>query len=269
MSATNPTANFASIVYGPLGVSSDDPAETFHEASRLYPSLAPLRLDVLAELAEGGELSETTARSARVHDHRPTVVLPPGTRLRGTLEDAIRRRRSRKATSSRPLRLHELAALLVSSYSAVSEREGPRRPVPSAGALYPLEIYVAALAVNGLERGMYHFHPFRRCLSLLGPLPGREAREALVDSSVLDHAGALLIVTAMFWRSRLKYGQRGYRFALLEAGHVAQNVVLAAAELDLHALPLGGFYDRRLDALVGADGLDEATVYAIAVGGEQ
>ena len=76
-----------------------------------------------------------------------------------------------------------------------------------------------------------------------------------------------VVVTAMFWRSRFKYGARGYRFALLEAGHLAQNAVLASTALDLPALPLGGFYDRRLDRLVGADGLDEATVHAIVLGG--
>ena len=71
----------------------------------------------------------------------------------------------------------------------------------------------------------------------------------------------------MFWRSRFKYGLRGYRFALLEAGHLVQNLVLAAGALEVGALPLGGFYDRRVDELVGADGLDEATVYAVLLGG--
>jgi SagB-type dehydrogenase family enzyme len=84
---------------------------------------------------------------------------------------------------------------------------------------------------------------------------------------VLDEAAALLVVTAVFPRTQFKYGQRGYRFALLEAGHVVQNVLLAAADLGLPALPLGGFYDRRLDAIVGADGLDEASVYSVALGG--
>jgi SagB-type dehydrogenase family enzyme len=71
----------------------------------------------------------------------------------------------------------------------------------------------------------------------------------------------------MFWRSRFKYGLRGYRFALLEAGHVMQNAVLAAAALRVEALPVGGYYDRLLDGLVGADSLDEASVYALVLGG--
>jgi SagB-type dehydrogenase family enzyme len=74
-------------------------------------------------------------------------------------------------------------------------------------------------------------------------------------------------MTAMFWRSRFKYGLRGYRFALIEAGHVMQNAVLAAAALGIAARPLGGYYDRLLDALVGADSLDEASVYALLLGG--
>ena len=71
----------------------------------------------------------------------------------------------------------------------------------------------------------------------------------------------------MFWRSRFKYGLRGYRFALLEAGHVMQNALLAATAMRVPALPLGGFYDCRLDELVGADGLEESTVYAALIGG--
>ncbi len=101
------------------------------------------------------------------------------------------------------------------------------------------------------------------------PFEPERLRGALVDREIAERAAALLVVTAMIWRSRFKYGERGYRFALLEAGHAAQNMLLAATGLALAALPLGGFYDRRLDELVGADGLDEATLYAIALGGRR
>src|SRR5581483_8694883 len=161
--------------------------------------------------------------------------------------------------------LGSLAALLAAAYRSAAGR----RPVPSGGALYPLELYVLALSVDGLEPGAYHYHPFRHRLERLGGADRRTAGAALVDPSLADRAAALLVVTAMFWRSRFKYGLRGYRFALLEAGHLVQNAVLAAAALAVPALPLGGFYDRRLDALVGADGLDEATVYALLLGGRQ
>jgi SagB-type dehydrogenase family enzyme len=70
----------------------------------------------------------------------------------------------------------------------------------------------------------------------------------------------------MFWRTRFKYGLRGYRFALLEAGHVVQNVLLACTALGLAAVPVGGFYDRPVDALLGADGVNESVVYAVSLG---
>jgi SagB-type dehydrogenase family enzyme len=266
--ASVPTAQFATLVYGAAGVAGDDPAESFHEASRLYPNIAPARLATLLELAGSLELQATVARSSRTHGHRPGVELPASLPLGERFGDLLARRRSTLADVSRPVRLPELAAVLDASYSVTPHVGGAgRRPVPSGGALYPLELYVVAAAVSGLDRGVYHFDPFRRRLALLDRLDRGGLRAAFVDPTVLDAASVVLVVTAMFWRSRFKYGARGYRFALLEGGHLAQNAVLAATALDLPALPVGGFYDRRLDAVVGADSLDQATLYAIVLGG--
>lgn len=265
---TLPTAQFASLVYGARGIPFDDPAETFHEASRLYPNIAPERLDVLTELSHGRELARTAARSGRTHDHRRAVALPPPLPLRIRLGEAVERRRSELPGVLRPIRLRELATLLAGSYAARGRtRAEMRRPVPSAGALYPLELYVLAQAVDLLAPAVYHYDPFRHRVSLLGPLDRRAVRGALADPAVADGAAAIVVVTAVFWRSRFKYGQRGYRFALLEAGHLLQNAVLVAAQLDVAALPFGGFYDRRLDEVVGADGLDEASVHVLVLGG--
>jgi SagB-type dehydrogenase family enzyme len=263
-----PTAQFASLVFGEGGVSLDDAAEAFHEASRLYPSIAPARLEVIAELSESPELRQTVDRASRTHDHRPGVQLPRPASLRGRLDELLARRRSRRADVLRPVSLRELAAVLTASYASTERPRGVAvRPVPSAGALYPLELYVVALAVNDLDRGIYHYQPFRQRLCLLAPLAWPELRASMVDAAVLDNAAALVVVTSVFWRSRFKYGARGYRFALLEAGHLAQNALLAAADLDLPALPLGGYFDRRLDALVHANSLDEAVVHALVLGG--
>jgi SagB-type dehydrogenase family enzyme len=271
-----PTAQFSSLVHGARGVASDDPAENFHEASRLYPRLAPERLDVLVELAtgpgagpgskerHGTELARTLARSSRTHEHRHTVVLPPPAGLRASLGDVLARRRSRCSEALRPIGIGELATVLAAAYASGAQG---RRPVPSAGALYPLELYVIATAVNGLDRGIYHFNPFRLRLARLAPFAWHRVRAALVEPAVLDQTSALVVVTAVFPRSRVKYGQRGYRFALLEAGHLVQNAVLAATELGLRALPLGGFHDRLLDQIIGVDSLDEAAVHALVLGG--
>ena len=260
-----PTAEFASLVYGPGGVPLDDPAETFNEASRLYPDVAPGRLTALRELAHSPELQQTVARSSRTHGQRPGINLPQAGVGRMLLEDAFAERRSASATEPAVLSLDHLAALLAAAYRSIHGR----RPVPSGGALYPLELYVVALAVDSLEAASYHYDPFRHRLERIGPGLRADVGAALVESALADNAAALVVVTAMFWRSRFKYGLRGYRFALLEAGHAVQNTVLAATALRVPALPLGGFYDRRADNLVGADGLDEATVYAVLLGGRE
>jgi SagB-type dehydrogenase family enzyme len=139
--------------------------------------------------------------------------------------------------------------------------------VPSGGALYPLDVYVAAPAVTGLEEErLHHFDPLRSCLEVLGPVDRGQLAALTPYPELVATASAVVFVTATFWRSRFKYGQRGYRFALLEAGHVAQNVLLAATALGLASVPLGGFFDRQVNGLLGVDGLHEAALYVIPVG---
>jgi len=265
---TVPTAEFASIVYGG-DVPMDDPAEAFHEASRLYPNVAPPRVGVLTTLASSPELQQTTMRAARIHEHRHGIDLPAARLPRRRFRDLLRERRSESASLRTPLSVGDLATLLAAAYGVRARDRLPRRPVPSGGALYPLELYALPLAVHGLGPSTFHYHPFRHRLEALGPIGEADVAAALVDPSLAKRSAVLLVVTAMVWRARFKYGLRGYRFALLEAGHLVQNVLLAATALDLPAVPLGGWYDRRLDALVAADGLDEASVYAVAVGGRR
>jgi SagB-type dehydrogenase family enzyme len=258
-----PTAEFASLVYGPDGVMLDDPAETFHEASSLYPDVAPGRLQSLLELQTSLALQQTVARAGYTRDHLPGIDLPPVALGNVALRDALVSRRSRTAETARSLSLTALGSLVGAAYRSADGR----RPVPSGGALYPLELYVVALHVDGVGAGVHHYSPYRHRLESLARVDHADVAQALVEPELVDTAAALIVLTAMFWRSRFKYGLRGYRFALIEAGHVMQNVVLAAAALGVAARPLGGYYDRLLDELVGADSLDEATVYALVLGG--
>jgi hypothetical protein len=147
-----PTAEFASLVYGAAGVPLDDPAETFHEASRLYPNVAPGRLSTLFTLAGSPALQQTVSRSSRTHGHRTAIDLPQGKLPRRQFRELVAVRRSGLDGNGRALTLHDIATVLRASYVASSRVPGAlRRPVPSGGALYPLELYVVALAIDGLE----------------------------------------------------------------------------------------------------------------------
>jgi SagB-type dehydrogenase family enzyme len=263
VTAATPTAEFASLVYGPGGVALDDPAETFHEASSLYPDVAPGRLQSLLELQGNPALQQTVARASYTRDHVPGTELPAVALGRTPLSDALNARRSGTPKEARPLSKAALGSLLGAAYRS----EVAARPVPSAGALYPLELYVVALDVEDVDAGVHHYNPYRHRLEAVRRADRADVARALVEPALVDSAAALVVLTAMFWRSRFKYGLRGYRFALLEAGHVMQNAVLTAAAIGVEARPLGGYYDRLLDALVGADSLDEASVYALLLGG--
>jgi SagB-type dehydrogenase family enzyme len=252
-------------LYGEGEPRLDDPAELFHEASKLHPALAMRQAAGMARLAANDDLQTAAAIATRRNPQLPSLRLPPPRRPRCSLWRALERRQSRRDFNGTVLGRRSLAGLLDAAYGV---RRGNRRPVPSGGALYPLELHVAAHRVERLDAGVYRYDPHRHALEELDhrdPWPALEA--ACVLPGLLDGAAAVMLLLAVFGRTRFKYGQRGYRFALLEAGHVVQNVVLAAAALDLPALPLGGFYDAQVDALLDVDGVEESVVYGVALGG--
>lgn len=267
-----PTVVSTSAVYGDDPVEIDDPAELFHEASKLYPSFGSRTMAGVDRLADHPALQATSRRAVRKHLHRNTVRLPPPSFPAMLLEDAIRARVSEREFAGGSVTLAELATLLFAAYG-LTERsdEAPglfRRTVPSGGGLFPLELSVVARLVGGLPEGLYHYDPEDRLLERLAT--GTAPAEALVEASVYrdatGSAAASIVVAATFWRTRFKYGLRGYRFALMEAGHVAQNLLLTAGALGLAAVPLGGFYDRRVDQLLALDGVNESTLYVLCVG---
>ena len=239
--------------------------ELFHENSKTGryddfppPEVIRARMDSLLQ--------------ALPYDAYPAVPLPPALTLDGPLGEAILTRESGRAMTAGRVSLEQLATLLHCAYGVTRENAGtifprPFRAVPSGGALYPLEIYCHTAGVTGLGAGLYHFNPLRHELRRLREGDDtRRIAEALVQPNVASDATLVLFLTALFERSTFKYGARGYRFILLEAGHVAQNLNLVANALGLAALNVGGYFDREVDALLGLDGVEHSTVYMVAVG---
>ena len=254
-------------VYGEGEPALDDPAELFHEASKLHPALAQRQAAGIARLETSDALQAAAKHPVRRNRLRSLHPLPRPTRPPCTLWSAVDRRRSRRDFDGSTLSRADLATILDAAYGG---RGDDRRTVPSGGALYPLELYAAVRHVDEVERGVYRYdselHALEEC-EQRDPWPALEAACPL--RGLLRGGAVALLVLAVFGRTRFKYGQRGYRFALLEAGHLVQNAVLAAAALDLPALPLGGYYDGQVDELVGADGLEESVVYGVVLGGSR
>ena len=209
----------------------------------------------------------------------PVVTLPKTLpTLRLSLKGAIQGRRSNREFRRASMPLSYLAALLLLGYGIVdskstSPNSNPnrqRRVVPSAGALYPLEIFFHATRVRGLATGLYHFNPSRRLVELIRKGDHTRAfKNSFVQMPALTKACLVVFITAMFERSTFKYGDRGYRFSLLEAGHVAQNINLVAGSLGFGSVNLGGFFEREVDDFLALDGITHSTVYTIAIGATQ
>ncbi len=258
-----PTAQFAAVVYGDE-LTLDDPAEILHEAAKLYPSSGLRHTRAITLMERHAELRQSVERAGHRHPHRPRLPLPTPRRPTRSLSRAIEERRSQRPAPGSTIDREALAALLAAA-NGIRSGEPGRRTIPSGGALYPLELYVLGLRIEETPRGVYHFDPHDSCLEQLqGSVDG--IGQALFDPSITENSAAILVVTGVFWRTRFKYGLRGYRFTLLEAGHAVQNALLTATSLGLAALPLGGFYDSRVEALLGVDGIHESVVYLVAIG---
>jgi SagB-type dehydrogenase family enzyme len=182
------------------------------------------------------------------------------------IEAAIVGRRSVRAYGDRGLRLQELARLLYYA-DGVTEPDRQLRAAPSAGALYPIEVYAAVAKVDGLAAGVYRSSPASRVLEPVrsGSVRAELHRAALAQATVRD-APVVLVLTGVLERLRPRYAERAERYLLLEAGHIAQNVYLEAGGLGLACCALGAFDDDAVNRLLGVDARVERALYLLAVG---
>jgi len=182
--------------------------------------------------------------------------------------EAIAQRRSQREFSPEPVTFVELSQLLWATQGITARAWGyDFRAVPSAGALYPIETYVAVNRVNELNPGLYHFDIKRNQLLLLkeGNF-GHDLSRAALGQEMLAEATCVFVWTATVERSKWKYRERAYRYIYMDVGHIGQNLYLAAAAINLGCCTVGAFYDDEVDALIGIDGKKEISVYLGAVG---
>ena len=162
-----------------------------------------------------------------------------------SLEATIRERRSVREFSRQALALADVAQLLWAA-QGVTSRDGGRA-APSAGALYPLELYLVAGKVDALPAGLYHYQPRGHRLRHLADGDLRKALAgAALDQSWVRSAPAVLVIAGVYERSAKKYGERARRYTHIETGHAAQNVYLQAEALGLGTVIVGAFEDAAV-----------------------
>lgn len=195
--------------------------------------------------------------SRRVPEHDPGLFV------------SITQRKSERNFTPTPLTKEELSTLLLYSCGEIRQGESStKRAQPSGGPRYPVEAYVLVFRSDGdLPAGIYHYSIRDHTLECISAreFMKTEIKELFVDSWVQDTAAAI-VLTGVFSRTKMKYGQRGYRYALLEAGHIGQNVYLVSQALGLGCCGMGGSYDATLEKLLDIDGEYESVLYTLAVG---
>ena len=192
----------------------------------------------------------------------------PATQGGAPLWTTIAARRSVRNFKNEPMSEHDLSQLLWATQGITKkEMDFEFRACPSAGALYPVETYLVLNNVGNIDAGIYHYTIPDHSLEQLQIGDFRlKIVQAALDQDMAYSANAVFVWTALFARAKWKYEQRAYRYVYLDAGHIAQNLALAAVGLNLGTCQIGALYDEEVNALLGIDGEEESILYMSVVG---
>ena len=259
----------------------DDIIEVVHELTKLRAgnSFEIFRSQTLFEQPVMQSIQHTHDRDYPLH---PLIRLPAPAIPDRLFGELLRERRSCRTFGGDALSLPQLSTLLFGGNGETGrlttclEDENPieasLRSLPSAGALHPTDVFVVALREGELARGLYHYDVQEHALEVVKEWSDTEIgalfRAFPIHPQPVNLAGAsvILFMASRFWRPRAKYGPRGYRYCLQEAGAACQNLCLTATALGLPHVVLGGFYDDEVHKVLEMDGVDQAVITSIGVG---
>ena len=194
-----------------------------------------------------------------------TIKLPaPAQNSDTSIEEAMLKRRSVRRYKDATLTLAEISQLLWAA-QGITNLDG-LRTAPSAGALYPLEVYLVAGNVDGLPDGVYNYKPHRHELERTADGDKRtELSKAALGQAPIKKAAAVIVISAVYERITGKYGERGIQYTHIETGHVAQNVQLQAVSLELATVVIGAFHEDAVKEVLSISGMEQP-LYIIPVG---
>ena len=251
-------------------------SELYHENTKLHPL-------TFQQMMPSSDFSradlQAMSRAYKQYPNLPRVKLPAieGINQNGrTFDEVLSSRRSVRDFADLELDLDDLSKILHQSYGITGELPGKGgfrqdlRSAPSAGALYPAEIYIAVRKVAGVEPGIYHYNVPHHEIELLIPGdPTEKILEVCCGQEYVRQTSIVVLISGVLARTKLKYGERGYRYALLDIGHLGQNLYLSCASLELAVMTTCGFFDDEANKLLRIDGVDEAVMYVAFIGKRQ
>lgn len=253
-------------------------AMLYHENSKFTEIGTRKHVDLIAEFTND-YIAQRSSQPYKVYPGHDNINLNDHRSLevKDTLLDCLRKRRSVRSFSSYTISIQELSTILYNSYGVtyrmplrIEEREGHlgMRNVPSGGGLYPLEIYIVVFN-SELPSGLYHYRPDTNSLELVkkGDFLEQLSKIILAEPYVnLKSASALILTTGIIERLLIKYGERSYRFLMMETGFLNQTLTLLLTSLGLGSCMIGGFNDDRVNDFLDVDGVFETVASVIVIG---
>jgi len=187
------------------------------------------------------------------------------------LDKCIIKRESFRDFIKKPLSKQQISDILYYSAGIINLKKvnnwsETRRGYPSAGGRFPIEIYTAIFNVKGINKGIYHYNVKNHSLELMLSGDYRNKLYNCIFQDMVKTCSTLIILSAVFDRTRVKYGDRAYRYIFLDAGHLTQNIYLKSASLNIGCCALGGFSDKKIDKLLDLKEDEENVIYISALG---
>ncbi|MCX6815587.1 MAG: SagB/ThcOx family dehydrogenase, partial [Candidatus Aenigmarchaeota archaeon] len=208
-----------------------------HETKRFHNKV---KLKKVTDDPEGPVPITYTKVFYKEYPRLPYIVLPEIDYNDSQFETLLEMRESSRLFSDEPVKLKELSKVLRSCRIVDPSRDPERRTYPSGGARFPVELYLLAYNVDGLEGGAYHYNIKKEGLELLLRQDLRDIRRELI-SPYLENPAATIVFTSVIARSEVKYGHKGYTYSFIEAGHIGQNIHLACTEIGIGSCSVSGF----------------------------
>lgn len=251
--------------------------EVYHAQSNMTVRMEAEIAARFADLYASASLNRMVAEGSGMNAGLPRKVLPAPAASGLDFASVLSRRRTIREYSGDPIGLDIITGILWSSFGVTSRVRDAAgavhslRALPSGGGLYPLDAYLIPFRVNDLPSEIvYRFAPTEHALEISGLRVGRDQLGASLNGvypKTWQTASAAFIVSGVFNRMTFKYGERGYRFVLFEAGAACSQVCLAATSLGLGGCWVGGYYDQKLNEMIGVDGVDQAVLGLVLIGG--
>lgn len=248
-------------------------SELFHENTKLHP-LATADM-IPQDIIDPSDI-KAMSQAYKCYPQARQIILPrpqspePNPQ---SFHNVIQARRTQRDFSDNEITLEVLSLVLHQTYGITGDMPIPNggtqhfRAAPSGGAMYPAEIYLGIRRVRDVTPGIYHYNVRDHALELLSAdNPEQSVYEAFCRQEYALRASVTMMISGVMPRNKRKYGERGYRYILLDVGHLAQNLYLSCTAHDLAIMTTCGFFDDELNRLLQIDGVDEAVLYGAFLG---